>query len=173
MPASASNYNTVPLRKGEVVGIAELGATNDPGSELVTYCLGSGLAIIVFDQAKKIGGLLHALLPDSSVDPVKALISPSLFVDTGIPALLQAIARLGASRAGLILKLAGGAQFLDEKTIFNIGERNCQAAKKLLAQEGFTPQCMDIGGKYSRNLRLEISTGRVTIQSPGSPACFI
>jgi chemotaxis protein CheD len=151
-----------------VVGIADLGTANDPASELVTYSLGSGLAIVAFDHSQKIGGLLHALLPDSTVDPVKARLTPHLFVDTGIPALIQAMTQLGANRTGLVLKIAGGAQFLDEKTIFNIGERNCQAARKYLAQDGFAPQNMDIGGKYSRNLRLELSTGRVTIQSPGS-----
>jgi chemotaxis protein CheD len=171
--ASYANHNTSTGKHVVVVGMAELGTAKSPSSELAAYFVGSGLAVIAFDQTQKIGGIIHALLPDSKVDPAKARQKPQLFVDTAIPLLIDAMIELGAKPETLSLKISGGAQFLDEKTIFNIGERNLQAAKSSLAENSFSPQCTDVGGKYSRTVRLDVSTGQVTIQSPGSPAYTI
>jgi chemotaxis protein CheD len=168
MPAAPSNWVIAPPKKSLVVGVADLVASNDASSELVTYSLGSCLGITAYDPSVKIGGLLHIMLPDSSIDPVKATISPHMFVDTGMIQLLQAVGHLGAKLPRLIFKAAGGAQFLDEKRLFNIGERNVAALRKLFAQNGMVLQSMDVGGKQSRTLRMELATGRVTIHPPGN-----
>jgi chemotaxis protein CheD len=151
-----------------IVAVAEFQTTNNPASELIAHLIGSGLAVVALDSTHKVGGLLHTLLPDSTVDPSKAAQTPALFVDTGIPLLMQAITQLGAKRDTLLIKIAGGAQFLDEKSVFNLGQRNSQAAKSALARLGFTPQHMDIGGKSSRTVRLDLAAGRITIEAPGA-----
>jgi chemotaxis protein CheD len=171
--ASSAYHRTSAGKQVIVVGMAELGTTKAPATELAAYFVGSGLAVIAFDQSQKIGGIIHALLPDSKVDPAKARLKPQLFVDTAIPLLIEAMIQLGAKPETLVLKISGAAQFLDERSIFNIGERNLQAAKSSLAQNSVAPHSMDIGGKYSRSVRLDVSTGQVTVQSPGSPAYTI
>lgn len=156
-----------PPKKAYIVGVADMIASNQANGELVTYSLGSCLGVTVYDPIKKAGGLLHLMLPDSSIDAVKAKNAPFMFVDTGVPKLFHAVYGLGGEKSRLVVKVAGGAQFLDEKQVFNIGQRNIAALQVLFARNGVTPQTMDVGGTTCRTMRLELSTGQVTIQSPG------
>jgi chemotaxis protein CheD len=125
------------------------------------------LGIVAYEPEKKVGGLLHVMLPASKIDPAKASTSPFMFVDTGIPRLFHALYNLGADRAKVLVKAAGGAQFLDPGGVFNIGERNQNALLCLLNQNGFSLQARDLGGVSSRTMRLNMATGKVTIQCPG------
>ncbi len=147
--------------------------SNDPSAELVTYSLGSCLGIAVYDSVEKIGGLLHIMLPDSKIDAVRAATAPLMFVDTGVPRLFKAVYNLGAERSRLNVKVAGGAQLLDEQGVFNIGERNVQALRGLMARNGFTIHAWDVGGLFSRTVRLDLTTGQVTIKSPGNNTYII
>ncbi len=142
-------------------------ASNDSGSEIVTYSLGSCLGITVYDPVKKVGGLLHLMLPDSTIDAAKAAAAPYMFVDTGMPRLFQAVYSLGGERSRVIVKVAGGAQFLDQQRTFNIGERNILKFTALMAQNGHTARGQDVGGFSSRTMRLDLSNGNVSIHSPG------
>ena len=157
-----------PPRKALVVGVADMVVSNDASAELATYSLGSCLGIAIYDPVKKIGGLLHIMLPDSRIDSAKAASAPFMFVDTGVPRLFQAACNMGAERRRLVIRAAGGAQLLDEKGIFNIGERNCEALKALLARNGYAIHAGDFGGTSSRTLRLDLATGNVTIKTPGT-----
>jgi chemotaxis protein CheD len=157
-----------PPKKALVVGVADMVVSNDPSAELVTYSLGSCLGITVYDPAKRIGGLLHVMLPTSTIDSSKAANSPSMFVDTGVPRLFHALYNLGANRSHLVIKAAGGAQFLDPAGVFNIGERNQKALLELLARNGLGLHACDLGGTSSRTIRLALETGGLQIQSPGA-----
>ena len=148
--------------------MADMVASNDPSAELVTYSLGSCLGITIYDPMKKVGGLLHVMLPDSSIDSVKAASAPFMFVDTGVPRLFHAVYNLGAERRRLIVKVAGGAQLLDQEGIFNIGERNHKALSALLARNGLAIHASDVGGLSSRTLRVDMTNGNVSIKSPGT-----
>jgi len=137
-------------------------------SEIVTYSLGSCLGIAIYDPVKKIGGLLHIMLPDSKIDATKAVTMPFMFVDTGVPRLFHAAYNLGADRSRLFLKVAGGAQLLDQEGIFNIGIRNYAALEKIIAQNSLRIQVADVGGLSSRTMRLDLTTGNITIKTPGA-----
>lgn len=155
-------------RKALVVGVADMVASNDATAELITYSLGSCLGITVYDPVRKIGGLLHIMLPDSTIDAAKADATPFMFVDTGVPRLFHAVYNLGAERGRLVVKVAGGAQLLDPSNLFNIGTRNFQALTELLARNGFTLKARDVGGPASRTMKMDLGTGTVTIKSPGT-----
>jgi chemotaxis protein CheD len=163
-----SRWVIPPPRKTLVVGVADMAVSNDGTAEMVTYSLGSCLGITIYDPLKKIGGLLHLMLPDSNIDPAKAAAMPYMFVDTGVPRLFHAVYNLGADRARLVVKVAGGAQLMDEKGIFNIGTRNGEAFRKLISQQGLTVHANETGGMISRTLRLDLGNGNTTIKSPGS-----
>lgn len=162
-----------PPRKAFVVGVADMAASNDAGAELLTYSLGSCLGITIYDAEKKVGGLLHVMLPDSKIDLAKAATAPYMFVDTGVPRLFHAVCNLGAARENLIVKVAGGAQLLDPQKIFNIGERNFRNATELLALNGYVIHARDIGGFASRTIRLDLATGVVSVKSPGMDLYFL
>ncbi len=160
-------------KKTLVVGVADMIATNDASAEIVTHALGSCLGVAVYDPARRAGGLLHAMLPDASIDPTKAAATPFMFVNTGVPRLFQAVCGLGVNRQRLIVKVAGGAQLLDDHRLFNIGERNCQTLLRLLAQNGYSVQASDTGGRTSRTVRLDMTTGKFSIHSPGVAPYFL
>src|SRR6266496_2326919 len=102
MPVTGK-WVATPPRKTLVVGVADMVTSNDASAELVTYSLGSCLGVTAYDLERKIGGLLHLMLPDSSIDAVKAATLPLMFVDTGIPRLFRAVCNLGADRRSIIL----------------------------------------------------------------------
>ena len=162
-----------PPRKSLVVGVADMIASNDPSAELVTYSLGSCLGITIYDPVKKVGGLLHIMLPDSKIDAAKAASAPFMFVDTGVPRLFQAVYNLGAERHRVVIKVAGGAQLLDEKGVFNIGERNQVALVGLLSRNGYAIHGRDVGGLSSRTVRMDLTTGKVTVKTPGTNIYFL
>ena len=72
-----------------IVGISDLKVSNNPGDVLITYALGSCIGVAVFDPKARVGGLLHFMLPDSTLDANKAKTTPAMFADTGIIAFVQ------------------------------------------------------------------------------------
>jgi chemotaxis protein CheD len=160
-------------KKTLVVGVADMAASNDPATELVTYSLGSCLGITVWDPGLKAGGLLHLMLPDSSIDATKAATAPFMFVDTGVPRLFRAVYNLGADRRRIVIKVAGGAQFLDPGSVFNIGGRNQKALMQLLQQNQYAIHAQDMGGVCSRTVRLDLATGKMLIRSSGTEPFFL
>src|SRR5213082_908682 len=81
-----------------VVGMADFAVSNSPNLVLTTYSLGSCLGIAVYDSVARAGGLLHTMLPDSNLQPQKAMLQPGMFVDTGLHALFCAMDELNAER---------------------------------------------------------------------------
>ena len=83
-----------------IVGISDLKVSNNPGDVLVTYALGSCIGVAVYDPKARVGGLLHFMLPDSSLDANKAKATPAMFADTGIPLLFKSCYAIGAEKKG-------------------------------------------------------------------------
>ncbi len=137
------------------------------GDVLVTHALGSCLGLMVYDPGQAVGGMLHAMLPLSSINPQKAEANPFMFVDTGVPAMFQALYELGAQKSRLVVKAAGCASPLGKNEMFKIGQRNYTLLKKLLWKNSVMVEAEDVGGTKSRTVYFDISTGRITINSCG------
>lgn len=150
-----------------VVGISELAVSNNPAEMLITYSLGSCLGVTVYDPVVQVGGLIHCMLPLSSVDDKKSKTTPAMFVDIGIPLFLEKILSMGAEKKRLILKAAGCAQILDPEGLFRIGERNFTLLRKLLWKNGILIKAQDVGGTTSRTLSLEMGTGKTFVRIQG------
>src|SRR4051794_11546432 len=74
-----------PSRETFVVGVADMIASNDATAEIVTHSLSSCLGVTAYDPVRHVGGLLHLMLPDSTIDPAKGARVPCMFADTGVP----------------------------------------------------------------------------------------
>jgi len=151
-----------------IVGVADCRVSDDPEGVLITYALGSCVAVAIHDPVARVGGLLHFMLPESSLDPSKAQRNPFMFADTGIPLLFRQAYHLGAEKRRLVVKAAGGAQVMDEGGVFNIGRRNCLAARKILWKAGVFLQGEAVGGMISRTVRLEVGSGMLWLREPGT-----
>jgi chemotaxis protein CheD len=150
-----------------VVGMADCQVANSTDQILVTYALGSCIGLAVYDSTAKVGGMLHFMLPDSTIDPARGRANPCMFADTGIPLLLDQVCGRGASKRRLIVRAAGGAQMMDRENTFQIGKRNYQAMRRILWKAGVLLQGEAIGGTNSRTIRLEIGTGDLWLQEAG------
>jgi chemotaxis protein CheD len=159
-----------PSAPDVIVGIGELGTSGDFGSRIITYALGSCLGITAYDPVRRVGAMLHAMLPDSRLDAAKAAAHPCMFVDTGMTALFDACTRLGAHPKRLVLSVAGGAGRAEgEADQFKIGQRNMQTLRKVLWKVGCMIHAHDVGGtRLARTMSLDIATGAVTLRVNGA-----
>lgn len=145
-------------------GIGDVLASADPSHVIVTYALGSCVGVTVHDAVAGVGGLLHAMLPTSSLDPSRALSAPGTFVDTGFAMLLEECRRLGARKERLVVTAAGGAALWDSPTDqFQIGKRNVLALRQLLWKAGMRLHAHDLGGSHSRTVSLAVGSGGVRL----------
>jgi chemotaxis protein CheD len=152
-----------------VVGLAELAVSNNPSAVLTTYSLGSCIGVAIYDPVVRVGGLLHAMLPDSNLDTAKAQAHPGMFVDTGMATLLRAACQMRADKRLLRIYVVGGARIMDDQNLFNIGGRNVAALAECLRQENLRVNAEQVGGQVNRTVGLSIETGRVTLKVSGSP----
>jgi chemotaxis protein CheD len=149
-----------------VVGMADCRVSASPDAEIATYALGSCIGLAVYDRRARAGGLLHFMLPDSSI-AAQGERNPYKFADTGIARLLEEICALGASRRRLETWAAGAANMLDGPGAFEIGKRNHQALRRLLWKSGLLLAGEAVGGNVSRSVRLDIATGNFWVQEAG------
>jgi chemotaxis protein CheD len=147
------------------VDIADMQVTDNPAAALITYSLGSCIGVTIWDPQAHVGGMIHYMLPDSTLSPDKAKARPAMFGDTGVPALFRAAFSLGAMKKRLVVKVAGGSSLLDDNGTFNIGKRNYVMLRKLLWKNSILIDSEDVGGSISRTLKLDVATGRVTIKN--------
>lgn len=145
------------------IGVADMKLSNNPDSTLVTYSLGSCLGITIYDPLVKVGGLLHVMLPESGNDKGSGSFNPFKYVDTGVPILFKEAYKYGASKNRLIVKVAGGAQILDDSGYFNIGKRNLAALRKLFWKNGVMIDSEHVEGTVARTVRMKIETGEVIL----------
>ena len=150
-----------------VVGVADCQVSNQPETSITTYALGSCIAVAIHDPIAGVGGMLHFMLPESDIDRSKAERNPYMFADTGIPLLFRTAFQQGADRKRLTVRVAGGAQFLDDKGLFNIGKRNYLAMRKILWKNGVMLHGEVVGGTVSRTVRLEIDSGKLWVREAG------
>jgi chemotaxis protein CheD len=151
-----------------IIGVGDMGFSNVKGDVMITHALGSCLGIAVHDPRTGIGGLLHAMLPTSTINPEKAEANPSMFVNTGVPTLLRKVLAAGAAKERLSIKVAGGStKHKTGSDCFEIGKRNYIMLRKVLWQFGLLVESEEIGGELPRTMYLEIGSGRVWLTSMG------
>lgn len=150
-----------------VVGISDMKVSNKPDDVLITYSLGSCIGVVIWDPVAKAGGMLHYMLPDSSLDKEKAQAKPFMFADSGIPLLFKETYKYGALKNRLIVKVVGGSQIMDNAGIFNIGKRNHAVLRKMFWKNNIIIAKEDVGGTGNRTVSLEIGTGITRLKVSG------
>ena len=149
---------------GISVGIGDFKVCRVPET-LVTYALGSCVGICLLDSAAGVAGLSHIMLPDSTAGSSGAA-SPMKFADSALPMMIKQMEMMGASRARMKAKIAGGAtMFLVANDKFNIGERNVAAVKRVLMENRIPIIAEDTGLNYGRTQMFYTDTGVMEIRS--------
>lgn len=150
-----------------VVKIGEFKVTQTP-DVLVTRALGSCVAVCIYSQKHKLGGLCHIVLPDSSMSNNKSY-NPAKFADTGIKAVIDEIkGKMNTNKSidDLEAKVIGGASmFSSLAENLNIGAKNSQAAEAILSNLNIPIVAKDTGEDYGRNVKFFLDTGVVEVTS--------
>jgi chemotaxis protein CheD len=151
------------------VGMADLNVCRAPDA-ITTLGLGSCVGVALYDKSTKIAGLVHVMLPDSTI--VRQNQNKAKFADTGIDLLIQELGKMGVRQSSLTAKIAGGAQmfsFSSNNDMLRVGERNVEAVKKKLKQLGIRILAEDTGDSYGRTVEFYPATGEFVIKSVGKP----
>ncbi len=146
------------------VGVAALAVARGSGL-LVTLGLGSCVAIVLWDEAARVGGLAHVLLPGPELS--RDASNPAKFPCTAVPLLVRQMRAAGAGDR-LTARLVGGASMfrsLLASAGVNVGERNVVAARAALATAGIPVAAEDVGGHYGRSVRFDVATGQVEVRT--------
>ena len=150
------------------VGIADLNVVKCPDI-VATYALGSCVGICLYDAEAKIAGLAHIMLPWSK-DAAAPTDNMRRYADTGITELIMMMNMSGASASRLTAKIAGGAQmFATNSAVFNIGERNVEAVKKVLATYKIPIIAEETGSNFGRTVFFCAADGIMQVKAAGKP----
>ena len=149
------------------VGMADMNLCSAPDA-ITTLGLGSCVGIVLYDATKKICGMVHVMLPDST--QIKNNQNYAKFADTGIEVLLDQLLKRGANRRCITAKIAGGAQmfaFNTNNDMLRVGERNVEATKRKLSQLGIPVLAEDTGSTYGRTIEFYPENGNLLIKAVG------
>jgi chemotaxis protein CheD len=160
-----SSPNSKETGPQTAVGIGELIVTRNPRDIIVIPNLGSCLAVVVFDKVARVGGAVHCLLPLATPDADKK--TPGLYVDTGVPLLLNEIFKAGASKKDLVIVAVGCASINDANSVFEIGKKNHTVFKRLMWKNSLLITAEEIGGTVPRTVHLKLGPGTITVSSLG------
>jgi chemotaxis protein CheD len=150
-----------------MIGIGEYRAGTFP---MMTIGLGSCIGLTLYDDAVKVGAMVHIMLPDSAGRTDR----PGKYADTAVPLLLKELAKLGCkNNRSLVAKMAGGACMFEYfGANLNIGGRNADKVRALLKENNIKLAAEDIGGKVGRSVTFLPSTrGKFSIRRADGTNC--
>jgi chemotaxis protein CheD len=149
------------------VNVSDAKISNDKRDTIVTYSLGSCIAVSLYDPSVNAGAMLHYQLPDSKTNSDRAIQRPFMFADTGMKILIDNMISIGAKRNRMQVKIAGGATIANAPNGFDIGKRNHIAIRKIMWKNGMLIHAEDVGGTEPRNMYLDIEDGVVIVKTMG------
>lgn len=151
------------------VGMADMNVCVAPDA-ITTLGLGSCVGIVLYDATKKIAGMVHVMLPDST--KIRNNGNIAKFADTGIHELMNKLIKMGASKTSMVAKIAGGAQmfaFQSNNEMLRVGERNVEATKQILQSLKIPIIAEDTGLNYGRTVEFYPESGELIVRSVGKP----
>ncbi len=146
------------------VKVADFAVSRGEGI-ISTIGLGSCVAIVLWDETTRVGGLAHILLPSEGMS--RDASNPAKFPTTAVPLLLDAMRAAGA-RGRTTAKIVGGSSMFGSLLPaggINMGERNVDATRRALALAQIPLLAQDTGGDYGRSVYFHLADGRVVVRS--------
>jgi len=139
---------------------------------LVSTVLGSCVAVSFYCAARGVAGLFHAMLP-TSVGARGADTTPCKFVDSAIHCIFDQFRKKGIAEKDIELKLFGGAFSMGTgalehvRNVVNVGGRNVEVARQVLATLNLKISRESVGGAHGRKLVFDTTTGDVWVKMLG------
>lgn len=150
--------------KKSSIGMAEYKVSRDPEEILCILGLGSCVGLCLYDSVRKIGGMVHILLPER----IGGQNNPFKFAETAPLALLEEMSKEGALKKDVYAKISGGAMmFSNSNSLFDVGQRNVEVTKKVLKQLGIPIKAEDVGSNRGRSIFFYVKDGRLEVKVIG------
>ena len=148
-----------------VVGISEVKFAQKP-AKLITYGLGSCVAIVLFSVEVSMASMAHVMLPMAFEG--KEDINPAKYADTAVLTMMEEMEKQGVHPQELVAKIAGGADMFAGKfkgSGRRIGTRNILATRKALDYSGIRLVAQDVGGIVGRSVEFSTDTGTLLVKT--------
>lgn len=125
---------------------------------LLSTILGSCVAVCLYDDVKKVGGMNHYMLPLWNGE---GLASPK-YGNVAIEALITKMLFFGCKKRNIKAKIFGGASVIKTNhDLYNIGERNIQLAERILEKENIKIVAKSVGGFHGRKILMNTENFQV------------
>ena len=147
-----------------MVRMGELVISDTQGEVLTSLGLGSCIGLAVVDRRAGAAGLAHIVLPVTTGDPTPQ--ARNKFADQAVPALLEGLRALGASRVFMQAYVVGGASMFPAAGM-EVGSRNAAAVRELLVSHRIPVTAEAVGGAKGRTIRVDVATGGVSVREAG------
>jgi chemotaxis protein CheD len=148
------------------VGMGEIKVAESPHC-LVAVGIGSCIAVVLYAEDARIGGLAHIMLPFIKEAHNKS--NPARFADIGIAMLLDEMARRGAQIQNMRAKIFGGANMfpgiIPADSTMNIGKRNILAVRRELESHNIKIIAEEVGDHVGRTVLFDTSDGSALIKT--------
>jgi chemotaxis protein CheD len=144
------------------VGMGQIAAGRDDAR--LGAVLGSCIALALHGPRQKTGAMAHVVLPQSNGRDTP----PGKFADTALPAMLNALAKMGTPASSVVAKIAGGAAMFAVGGPLQIGDANIRAVTEALKAAGIRLAAQDVGGRKGRRVWFHAGTGELIVQIVGS-----
>lgn len=124
----------------------------------LTTILGSCVAVCIWDNKLKFGGMNHFMLPLWNGE---GLASPK-YGNIAIDKLIQKMKNNGSKSTDLEAKIFGGGNVIDiTNNVYKIGERNIEIAFSKLAEHGIAVTNSSTGGKLGRKIVMDTTNFKI------------
>jgi chemotaxis protein CheD len=155
-----------------VVGVADLKESRNSNCIITTFALGSCLGVTCYDPINRVGGMLHAMLASARASHHTEP-APAMYLDTGVPALIQHVTSIGGNPRVFEYKIFGGAKTMQADEYFNIGNKNIRMMEEVATQLRLHVKVWEVGGQHNRTIKFNLKDGRVKLRMPNQPETFL
>ena len=128
----------------------------------VSTIVGTGIAICLWDQVRRVGGINHFLLPTNS----EGYLDNTKYADAANHTLLQELIKLGADPRSMEARIFGGSQpaVTFSSSTECLGDRNVHLAVDFITRRGIRLAEKEVGGTRGRKLVFQTDDGRTWSQ---------
>lgn len=132
----------------------------EPQQYQISTVLGSCVAVCLWDQVVRRGGMNHMMLPLWNGE---GLATPK-YGNIAMEKLLAKVLAIGCRREHLVAKVFGGANVSGSGLeVFMIGDRNITLALEMLEEFRIPVVAQDVGGRVGRKIIMNSETGVVMV----------
>lgn len=134
-------------------------------NEFIVTVLGSCISACIRDRVKRIGGMNHFMLPETTGDGRWAGGSANTATRYGnfaMEHMINDILKNGGKRENLEVKICGGGRILQRMT--DIGMKNIAFVRTYLSMEGLALLAEDVGDIYPRKVQYMPMNGKLRVK---------